>query len=145
MECYSCQAKAGEIKISPGPVIYQGTYWRVEHAFPAALKGWLVIVLERHAEALHELTQAEFAELSLLQRRAVTLLHQEVACSKEYIVCFAEKEGFHHIHIHVIPRLPDIRPELKGPLVFSLLKPEEHPPLSETEVTAWCTVARDKF
>jgi diadenosine tetraphosphate (Ap4A) HIT family hydrolase len=56
MECLTCESNTGEKRISPGPTIYEGNYWLVEHAYPVKTIGWLVIVLKRHAEALHELT-----------------------------------------------------------------------------------------
>ena len=63
MECWTCKSNLGEKRISPGPTIYEGKYWLVEHAYPIKMIGWLVIVLKRHAEALHELT-AHFVSCS---------------------------------------------------------------------------------
>lgn len=121
MECLTCLSNAGVRRISPGPTIYEGHYWFLEHAYPTALKGWLVIVLKRHAEALHELTAEEFAELAAIQARATALLHTFLDCEKEYVMCLAESEGFYHIHVHVIPKPRDLPPEFKATRIFGLL------------------------
>ncbi len=122
MTCYSCKSISGEARISPGPIIYEGEYWIVDHAYPCALEGWLVLVLKRHAEALHELSQEEFSELGELQQRTVKALRELLRCEKEYIACFSEAEHFKHIHVHIIPRPRDLSPEQRGPGVFSFLK-----------------------
>jgi|SRR5215216_4255221 len=67
MECWTCKSNTGEKRISPGPTIFEGKYWLVEHAYPVKAIGWLIIVLKRHAEVLHELTAEEFTELAQIQ------------------------------------------------------------------------------
>ena len=57
-DCLTCLSNNGIRRISPGETIYSGKYWNVEHAYPSALLGWLVIVLKRHTGKLHELTPA---------------------------------------------------------------------------------------
>ena len=47
MECLTCKSNSGEQRISPGPTIYEGQYWLVEHAYPVKRVGWIVIVLKR--------------------------------------------------------------------------------------------------
>ena len=44
----------------------------------------------------------------------LTILHTE----KEYVAFFAEGEGFHRIHMHVIPKHKGLPAELKGPKIF---------------------------
>src|SRR5512135_1177493 len=78
MECWTCRSNSGEQRISPGPTIFEGKYWFVEHAYPVKVLGWLVIVLKRHAEALHELAAEEFTELAQIQARVIPLLHEEL-------------------------------------------------------------------
>jgi diadenosine tetraphosphate (Ap4A) HIT family hydrolase len=75
----------------------------VDHAYPTAYLGWLVIVPRRHVEALHELTREEFAELAEIEYRVAQVMGAESGIVKEYLMCFAEGEGFHHVHIHVVP------------------------------------------
>jgi diadenosine tetraphosphate (Ap4A) HIT family hydrolase len=125
MDCLSCESISGKKRISPGKIIYQGKYWVVDHAYPSQLLGWLVIVLKRHAEALHELTCEEFAELAQILEKTVKTLHEEFKTEKEYISCFAEGENFKHIHVHVMPRMAELADELKGPRIFSLLKEDD--------------------
>ena len=108
MECYVCPSVSGERRISPGATIHDGRYWMVEHAYPTAHPVWLVIVLKRHAEALHELSTDELAELGALQARTVRALAAELGSQKEYIACFSEGEHFQHLHVHVVARPADL-------------------------------------
>ena len=41
--------------------------------------------------------------------------------------------GFSHLHVHVVPRAPDLPPELRGPGVFALLGGPEETWVSEAE------------
>jgi len=125
MDCYSCKSTSGEKRISPGPTIYEGEYWLVEHAYPCGMVGWLVLALKRHAEALHELSEEEFAELSKLQHHVATILHQELGCEKEYVACFGEAAHFNHIHFHVVAKPHNLPDELRGTGIFRMLKVTE--------------------
>src|SRR5258708_2680435 len=122
MECFACKNISEEKPISPGGIIHTGKYWVVEHAYPTKLLGWIVIVLKRYAEALHELSKDEFIELAELQEKQVKLLHSEFSTKEEYSICFAEAEHFKHIHFHIVPKTDEITDEIKGPKVFELLK-----------------------
>lgn len=138
MDCNACKSLTGEKKISPGMTIYDGQYWVVEHAYPSALLGWLVIVLKHHKPALHQLSEEEFAELGLLQQKTVHALRTYFKCEKEYIACFSEGQHFEHIHFHVIPKTDTVTEELKGFHVFELLKADKHPPVPEEQVRDFC-------
>ena len=133
MECWSCRSNTGEKRISPGPIIFEGQYWLVEHAYPVKRLGWIVIVLKRHAVALHELSTEEFVELGRIQAALMPLLHEELDCEKEYVSCYAETEHFHHIHFHVFARPAEFPDELKGGKSFALLKvtPDDGVPAAE--------------
>ena len=144
MDCHTCRSLSGERRISPGPTIYEGRYWLIEHAYPARLRGWLVIVLKRHAEALHELTGEEFVELGELQALAVRLLHEALDSAKEYAVCFAEKEHFQHIHVHVVARLRDLPDELKGAKIFTMINVTEADALPPEEIKTLCEELRTR-
>ena len=61
--CHTCESNSGEKRISPGCQIYSGQYWLVEHAYPSDLVGWLVIVLKRHCEKLHELKKRRMGRI----------------------------------------------------------------------------------
>src|SRR5215210_8242401 len=142
MECLSCKSISGQKRISPGPIIFEGRAWLVEHAYPCAMKGWLV--LRRHAEALHELSRDEFEELAELQERFARLLRHELGSEKEYSACFAEAEGFHHIHFHLIAKPRDLPDHLTGTRIFAMLKPEEREAVPEADMAEFCTTLRDK-
>jgi len=143
MECWSCRSISGEKRISPGSVIYEGEYWLVEHAYPAALKGWLVILLKRHAEALHELSAEEFTELGRIQARLSRCLFDELGCEKEYVSCYAEKEHFHHFHIFTKPH--HLANELKGGKSFALINVSESEAVPPDEIKAFCEVMKNRF
>ena len=145
MECLSCRSISGEKRISPGPTIYEGTYWLVEHAYPTSLQGWLVIVLKRHAEALHELSKEEFAELAEIQYRLAQIMRQDTQVEKEYMACFAEGSGFNHIHIHFVAKPKDLPAELKGPAVFKVLQVDEAHAVPPDAIKAYCEDVREKF
>lgn len=138
IECYSCQALRRERRISPSQPIYDGQFRRVDHAWPTALVGWVVLVVRRHATALHEVTGDEFAEMGDLLAKTVQALHAETSCVKEYLACFAESDHFNHVHIHLVPRASDLPHELQGPRVFALLKPGEGEAALEAKVQAFC-------
>jgi diadenosine tetraphosphate (Ap4A) HIT family hydrolase len=108
------------------------------------MKGWLVLVLKRHAEALHNLSAEELGELATLQWRFAGLLRRELGCEKEYSACFAEAEGFKHIHFHLIARPHDLPGDLNGTRIFAMLKPEEREPVAPNEIAEFCASLRDK-
>lgn len=124
-QCWSCLSNSGERRISPGPPIHIGTYWLVEHAYPSSLAGWLVIVLKRHAEALHDLTSEEFSEFAGVLERTVRTLNELLGPAKEYVACYAELENFRHVHFHVVPRAAEISPDRLGTKSFGYLKVSE--------------------
>jgi diadenosine tetraphosphate (Ap4A) HIT family hydrolase len=145
MECWTCKSNSGENRISPGPTIFEGKYWFLEHAYPVKVIGWLVIVLKRHAEALHELTAEEYAELGQIQARIVRLLYEVLQCEKEYISCYAEMEHFHHIHFHVFARQSNLPEELRGGKSFALLKVKPEEAVQAGEIIALCKLLKDRF
>lgn len=141
-ECWTCLSNSGVRRISPGQTIYEGQFWLVEHAYPTALKGWLVIVLKRHTESLHTLTQAEFTELGVIQARACHLLHQLLKCEKEYVMCVAEAEHFTHVHFHVVPKPHNLPDALKATKIFAMLKVPVEDAVPPEEVSASCEMLR---
>lgn len=145
MECCTCKSNSGEKRISPGPTIWEGEYWLVEHAYPVQMIGWLVIVLKRHAEALHKLSPEEFAELAQIQASLIPILHEELHSEKEYVVCYAEMQGFHHIHFHVFARPAKFPDELKGGNSFALLKVTAEEAAPPDEIIAFCKTLRNRL
>lgn len=122
MDCKTCLSISGQEPLSPAEAIFNGQYWLVEHAAHVPIEGWLVLVLKRHAEALHELNSAEWHELVNIQNKAIHALKKIYHSHKEYVACFAESEGFEHIHFHVIAKSDHLPAAAKGSRVFSLLQ-----------------------
>lgn len=138
MECLSCKSNAGIKRISPGIPILESEYWVVEHAYPCALAGWLVIVLKRHCEEFHKLTEEEFLDLSKVQHSVIKGMHTYFQSEKEYIFCFAEAKGFKHIHFHVVPKTAAFDPQYMGAKVFHYLKAPKEDWIPEQEVAMIC-------
>jgi diadenosine tetraphosphate (Ap4A) HIT family hydrolase len=138
LDCLTCLSLSGERRISPGPIIYESIYWVVDHAYPTTHPGWLVILPKRHVEALHELTEEEFQELAQIEYRLVQVMHLDPTVQKEYLICFAEGEGFHHVHFHVVPKPVDLPAHLKGPCVFALLQVDKEHAIATQELTRFC-------
>ena len=136
MECLTCLSLSGERRISPGPYIYEGINWVVDHAYPTTHLGWLVILPKRHVEALHELTREEFQELAEIQYKLVQVIGSDSSIQKEYLMCIAEGEGFHHIHFHVVPK--DLPAHLKGPRIFALLTVDRQHAIPAQEIITFC-------
>jgi diadenosine tetraphosphate (Ap4A) HIT family hydrolase len=145
VECWTCRSNEGRERISPGPSIHVGEYWQVEHAYPTQLRGWLVIVLRRHIEALHELRPEEFSEFSSILEETIHVLHQVVGCQKEYVACFAEAEHFKHVHFHVIPRPLELASDLVGTKSFGMLKVSESAAVSREEIRELCESLRRTY
>ena len=145
MECLTCKSNSGEQRISPGSTIYEGEYWLVEHAYPVKRVGWIVIVLKRHAEALHDLSAEEFTELGGLLSRTTHFLSEELHNQKEYISCYGEAEGFAHIHFHVFAKPTDLPEDLKGGKSFNLLKVSREEAVPPAEIISFCKLLQDKF
>jgi diadenosine tetraphosphate (Ap4A) HIT family hydrolase len=119
MECRSCQSLAGELVLTTAPRLDLDEYWRVEHCHPVAVAGWLGLVLRRHARALHDLTDDEATALGKWLPMLTRALHDTTGCEHEYVMQFAEGDGFQHVHFHIIARSPEWPADLKGPGVFA--------------------------
>lgn len=146
-DCLTCRSLSGEAPLAPGPAVHGGRFWVIEHAYPCRLKGWLVIVLRRHAPALHELTGEEWAELADLQQRAALFLRREVGCEKEYVMCFAESPRHQHVHVHVVGKPADLPAGFKGSHIFGLMAASESEPdvVPRDEITAFCEQLRQRW
>lgn len=130
--CYACAQEAG-VDLPPREAVVVTPRWRVAHAFDASLPGWLVLLPRRHVTALDELDHPELTELGLLQGRVSAALREVVGCTKTYAVLFAEAEGFAHLHVHVVPRMPDQPAERRGPAVFGYLGADDAHVVPEAE------------
>jgi diadenosine tetraphosphate (Ap4A) HIT family hydrolase len=120
-DCYTCVRTAESAVLPPRELIDGDEHWRAAHAFGSALPGWLVLVPRRHVTSIADLTEAEAAGLGSWQVRLSRALTEVTGCVKTYVAQFAEREGFAHVHFHIVPRLPELPEHLRGPRVFGLL------------------------
>jgi diadenosine tetraphosphate (Ap4A) HIT family hydrolase len=97
----------------------------VAHAFNSTLAGWLVLLPTRHITSFTELTPEAADELGGLIRRLGTALEAVTGCVKTYLMQFSEAEGFSHLHLHLVPRLPDQPEDARGPKVFAYLTDDQ--------------------
>ena len=113
-------------------------HWRVAHAFDSRLPGWLVLAPRRHITSVAELTDAEAASLGTWQVRLSRALTAVTGCVKTYVIQYAEKEGLAHVHFHVVPRMPDIPLDHRGPRVFAYLDndPDDRIPAAQMDALA---------
>jgi len=123
-DCYSCEHNAATDR-PPREEVLVTEHWRVVHAFNSSLPGWLVLVPRQHVDAFDDLSDAANAELGSLVGRLTGALRQAVGCSKTYVMQFSEAPGFSHLHVHLVPRMPDQPDDRKGPAVFGYLGPDE--------------------
>ncbi|MEU5566733.1 HIT family protein [Micromonospora musae] len=133
MDCFTCCSNTRIDALPPREVIAADDHWRVAHAFDTALPGWLVLIPRRHVASIADLTDAEAATLGTWQVRLSRALQAVTGCAKTYVVQFAEKEGFAHVHFHVVPRMPDLPADRRGPRVFSYLGAAEQDRVTEQQ------------
>ena len=144
-ECLVCKSISGEQRISPGQIIYENAYWLIEHAYPTALKYWLVIVLKEHKEALHELTLSQIYDLQSIMRKAIPIIREMTGCQKEYVLCLGESPAFQHLHIHIVPRIEDMSEEFKGTKIFQYLKVPADQMVPQEEIKKICQELAEEF
>jgi len=122
--CFACEQQA-QAFLPPREDIVHTDHWRVAHAFNSTLPGWLVLLPTRHIESFTQLTPQAADELGGLIRRLGIALEAATGCVKTYLMQFSEAEGYSHLHLHLVPRMPDMPEEAKGPRCFTYLEVEE--------------------
>lgn len=130
--CFACGHQAAD-RLPPREDVVHTEYWRVAVAFNSTLPGWLVINPTRHITAFTELTPAAADELGGLVLRLSAALETVTGCVKTYLMQFSEAEGFSHLHVHVVPRMPDQPADARGPRVFAYLDDDESRWLPEAQ------------
>ena len=117
-ECFACvmTRAIGTLPAREAIVVRGG--WRLAHDLGSSLPGWLVVTLLRHVDRMDELDDGEAAALGPLLKDATESLIEVTGCTKTYVMQFGEGEGFGHLHVHLVPRMPHIPEGLKGPAVF---------------------------
>jgi diadenosine tetraphosphate (Ap4A) HIT family hydrolase len=131
--CFSCDQQAELAGLPPRDDVVHTDHWRVAHAFNSTLAGWLVLLPARHVTSFTQLSAEAADELGGLVRRLGTALESVTGCEKTYLMQFSEAEGFSHLHLHLVPRLPHHPEAALGPRVFAYLTQDQADWLSETE------------
>jgi len=122
--CYPCDRQASPSR-APRDDVVSTDHWRAAHAFNSTLPGWLVLLPTRHLTSFAELSPEAADELGGLVRRLSIALQEVTGCVKTYQMQFSEAEGFSHLHLHLVPRMPDHPAEARGPRVFTYLTEDE--------------------
>ncbi|HVM08855.1 MAG TPA: HIT domain-containing protein [Acidimicrobiales bacterium] len=117
--------------------------WDVVHCDNTSLLGWIVLVVRRHVAVLADLTEAEAAAMGPLIRRVSRALHEHVGCEKTYVVQFAEHPQHRHVHVHVVPRPPQLADDEVGPGIFKFLGVDDAARVSETQMNGLASALRD--
>jgi len=125
--CKSCLAISGKERISQMPILIETDHTVVEHIYPVKILGWLVVTPKEHVTKLSDLNYDQFTDLFKVMYPSVKILKRILPeYEKEYILCLAEKGGFNHIHIHVIPKCFDLPEQYHGKNIFSILSSMEN-------------------
>jgi diadenosine tetraphosphate (Ap4A) HIT family hydrolase len=118
--CMACDQQSAAA-LPPRDDVVHTEHWRVAHAFNSTLPGWLVLLPTRHVLSFTGLTQPAADELGGLIRRLGIALEAVTGCVKTYLMQFSEAEGFSHLHLHLVPRMPDHPEDARGPRAFVYL------------------------
>ena len=138
-----CQRNLAGDDRRPWEQIYVDDRWRLTLAFDTSLPGWLVLVPGRHVEGLHHLDHDEAEGMGRLLRTASAALVEATGCERTYAMLFAEKDGFSHLHLHIVPRYEDLPIEHRGPAVFAYLGVPEAEQLQEEDRNLLAARLRD--
>lgn len=141
-DCKTCDSNSGAARVAPGPIMYEGEHWLVDHMYPVKLAGWLVVATKRHTDYVHDLTANELVEFGLVVKKASDVLMRAIKPERIYVAIFAETPNF-HLHAHVIPK-PEGGP--KGPGIFAAFTtndPDEG--LPATQIASVAVRLREEF
>jgi diadenosine tetraphosphate (Ap4A) HIT family hydrolase len=118
--CFACEQQA-MVARPPRDDVVHTEHWRAAHAFNSTLPGWLVVLPTRHVTSFTQLTAQAADELGGLVIRLSAALETVTGCVKTYLMQFSEAEGFSHLHLHLVPRMPHHPEDARGPKVFAYL------------------------
>lgn len=130
--CYACRTSRSP-SLPVREEVYRSDAWRVAHAFDSSLAGWLVVLPTRHLSSLSELSSSAAEELGRLLRLLSLALERQLGATKAYVMFFAEAQGFEHLHVHVVPRMPDQPESERGPGIFARLGGPDQLPTDELD------------
>lgn len=141
--CKSCISNKGIKRISPAEPIYKGKYWRVEHAYPCGMKGWLILLPNRHVEAIHELTNYEMKEFGEIFPKISKSLHNVLKNEKEYVFQLAEGMNFHHVHFHIIAKPKTLPKKYLATNIFKIMAGINT--ISKEDIISFCRLLKKEL
>ena len=104
-DCLGCRLNRDPTSV-PGGLIKRYRHWGVEHIIePIPVRGWLILKTLRHTEGIAGMNAAEAAELGTIMAELPQRLKEATGAEMIYVFCMTE--AVRHLHIHLIPRLPD--------------------------------------
>lgn len=110
--CLACRVVTGAAR-PVGGVVWRGDGFTLHGPLdPCPIPGWLVLTSDRHARALYDLRPDELAALGPAAARAMRA--QRAALGAEHVYAFAVGDALRHFHLHLVPRLADTPPRLRG-------------------------------
>ena len=122
--CKSCVIAKGQETV---PYIYQDRLWTVNLLLgpppPKLLLGRAVLQPRRHIISLHDFNVEEQHSLGLVLSRCEFAMKEILGVERVYTCLFAEDPDF-HLHIHLIPRRPNLPKEYIGHSIFNIRYPE---------------------
>lgn len=130
--CFPCDQQAGGLSSTARGRRTHRTLAR-RPCVNSTLPGWLVLLPTRHVTSFTDLTPEAADELGGLIRCLGTGLEAVTGCEKTYLMQFSEAEGFSHLHLHLVPRMPDHPEGARGPRVFVYLTDDRAQWLPATE------------
>jgi len=141
--CRSYMSNKGTKRISPAEPIYQGKYWRVEHAYPCGMRGWLILLPNRHVEAIHEFTNSEMNEFGKIFPNISKSLHKVLKNEKEYVFQLAEGAGFNHVHFHIIAKPKHLPKKYLATDIFKIMSDVKT--ISKEDAIGFCRILKKEM
>jgi len=135
-ECKTC-AMVAQRDEGTAPLwdnIYRSDYWDVVHSYNTSIAGWIVLVPQRHCQAVADLSTEEAVECGLLLQRVSLAMAEVTGCVKTYVMQFAEHSLHLHVHFHVVPHMADQPPEKRSYRVLNFTGLPEEERVSEAEM-----------
>ena len=137
--CLSCELYEG-LRPLPGGLIFRTDHWLVEHCVGPLGLGTLVVVPERHVNAVADLRDEETSELGHLLHKSSNVAGQLVEADQVYN-CLWSHAGGERSHIHYVVQ-PITREQMdrfgaRGPaLQVAMFDSAELPPVDAVEEIA---------
>ena len=88
-------------------------------------------------------TQAPPIRAGVIDYKLAQVMRTGAFSEKEYMMCFAEGEHFHHIHFVAKP--VNLPAEAKGPRIFSMLNIDERHAIPTFELKTFCEKLKEKY